>query len=199
SSKYGYEEAARIAQETISGAHTTTPIYQTVDRYGGIPFMTARLRSLPRMVRQAVTNPGLMRQASGIPLAAAVTAAMPPDVQERQKMLGPEAIPIPGLVDAEGRQRFLTRNPLSVNPSMDIIGLGSGVGGALGAVGEAIANVDLPHTLATGQAQPIIRPGEVPPMDADWDRTLYALQRVSPSIGRSAQRLQVAAQGTTRF
>src|SRR5207237_10863198 len=106
SSKYGYEEAARIAQETISGAHTTTPIYQTVDRYGGIPFMTARLRSLPRMVRQAVTNPGLMRQASGIPLAAAVPAAMPPDVQARQRMPGPAAIPMPGLGAAGGPHGF---------------------------------------------------------------------------------------------
>lgn len=197
--KYGYAEAARIAQETISGAHVSSPLYQVLDRYGGVPFLSARARSFPRFMKMAITNPGAMRLASGIPLAQAMGAAMPPDVQARQRMLGPDAIPIPGWVDQEGRQRFLSKNPLAVSPSADVLSLGTGVLGPVGALLDAWRNVDMTHTTQAGQAEPINRPGEMPPIDADWERTMYVLERGAPAIARSAERVAMAAQGRTRF
>jgi diguanylate cyclase (GGDEF)-like protein len=199
SRKYGYEEAARIAQETIGDAANTSPIVQTLERYGGIPFLTARIKALPKLARTAVRNPGIIRQLSGIPLAQGMQAALPPDQQQRAQMLGPGAIPLPGVKDAAGRPRFVTRNPLAVSPLADIGGLGGGLGGFVGAGIEAYGNADWQRTLMTGKAESITRPGEMPPLDALGARVQFVEDRLEPSFLRAGQRIQRASEGTTRF
>lgn len=197
--KYGYEEAARIAQETIGDSRMTHPLVQALERYGGVPFLTARIKALPKLARTAVTQPGILRQMSGIPFAQAMQSALPPDERQRAALLGPGAIPLPGVRDAQGRQRYVVRNPFVVTPLADIGGLGLGVGGAAGAALAAYGNVDWARTLVTGQAESITKPGEMPPLDALDARIQFVEDRLLPSFVRSGARLQRAAQGATRY
>lgn len=199
--KLGYVKAAQIAQDTLGDFKNTPALIQTVERYGGIPFVTSRAKALPRMISIAVNNPDILLRYSGYRVAQGLAKAAGLETQARQQALGePTAIPIPGMRDKSGQQQFLLHNPLSLNPVQDIQNLGAGIGGALSAGLGAAFNVDLSRGFKTGKFSPIVQPGSLPPIDALKERLRYLQEHAGPGIfTRNVPRLQNAMEGTTRY
>lgn len=203
--KYGYAKAAQIAHETISGDHMTSYIanaaIRAVEKYGGIPFVTARSKAAPLMLKIALENPQILRRWSGVDVAQGMASAIGPEAKIRQQIAGdPTAIPIPGMKDRYGRQRLLTTNPLEVNPATDLQHLGAGVGGAASSIASGLLNTDFSRGFATGKFEPIVKPGAMPPDMARQARLDYVTGRTGPGLfTRGIPGIGRAISGTTQY
>lgn len=204
--KLGYRKAAQIAQETISGEHltnvTANAFIKAVEKYGGIPFVTARSKALPKMLAMVVHNPDILLRYSGYRVAHGLAEAGGPAVQQRQQLLpnADTAIPVPGATDRLGKPKFAASNPFAINPLDDLGHLGYGIGGPLTTGISAAMNLDLPRAFGGGGLYPITKPGEMPPLEEAAKRLEFVRQRTFPPLlGRGISRIGHALAGTTEY
>jgi hypothetical protein len=194
--KYSPEEAAQIAQETISGTGPPGQVLSYAERSGVLPFITSRVRSAPKMLGIAAQRPDILLRP--LRVGPAMATALGPEAGSRQALGGePETtMPVPGLRDRYGRQVIMP-NPLVMSPTggaPEAVGIG-GLG-PLSRINDAIRNVR--PTKQGGEA--IVEPGSMPP----WEALLKRLQYAAPAFGlggpipNAVARLGMASRGETQ-
>ncbi len=196
--KYTPEEAARIAQETISGTGPPGKALTAIERLGIVPFVTSKARGLPKMAQIAATRPDIMLRYSGLNESRALGTAMGPETRARQQIeeqrTGMPSIPVPGMTH-DGRQVVLPQSPFALSPLGGLPeAVGLGLGGPLGRAREAYQNV---RASPTKGGQPIVEPGSVPP----WEDLLRRVQYVwhGGTVGGAVSRIGMAARGETPY
>lgn len=196
------DEAAQIVDRALFDHADQNVILAGIQKYGFIPFMGSRLKGLENTLQILTKNPDILIRQSGLRLGQAVQQAAGEEGPLRDPKTGKLQFPFGGDRTAAGQilsqDPFQPLDPMTLPINQPFGAWQSGV--------NAITNQDpwRRETFPDGGGF-IVRPGELPPMDAVVERAKYALEAyaplgvLTPGIGRGAKRLDRAAAGTTQY
>lgn len=201
------DEAARITDKALFDHTDVDARVAALNKYGFMPFLSTRLKGLENSASIFFKNPDILLRHSGFRLGQTAMGMAGPEAAARDQLpntSGKLRIPIPGMRDEQGRQRYATGQVFSqkpwdaLNPAMS----NPFSGGVFAPIYNALQNQDPFKQEMTGEGS-IVKPGELPPLDAAGQRLKYAVQGsvppLTPFLGRDWERIQRARNGETRY
>jgi len=199
------DEAARITDKALFDHTDVDGRVAALNKYGAVPFLSTRLKGLENSLSILLKNPDIILRHSGYRLRQLAGAVAGPEAEVRDAVTPNPTdqlrFPVPGLKDEYGRPRYLTgqlfsQSPFTaLNPSLN----NPFSGGVFAPLIAAATNYDPYKAETTGEGE-IVKPGELPPLDAILQRLKFAYQGTAPSlVGREFARVGRAAAGETRY
>lgn len=201
------DEAAQIVDRALFDHMDVDARVAALNKYGILPFLSTRIKGAENSLAIWLKNPDILLRHSGLRLGQAGFAVASPEAQQRDELRRPgEQLPLylPGMTGPQGRPlaatgQLFSQNPLvALNPEMN----DPFAGGVLGPAREALQNFDEFKRQVTGESF-IVKPGEVPALEAILARVKHAAQgtvpTLTPGVGREWQALGRAAEGVSTY
>ncbi len=205
------EEAARITDRALFDHMDVDGTVALLNKYGPIPFLSTKIKGLENATTILLNNPDILLRYSGLRLAQALSHAAGPEAEKRgivDEKTGKLRFYAPGTADENGVPIAYGGGFLDVNPlSVDRIGLDQFDpfrGGVFAPALNALRNDDPFKREVTGDSF-IVKPGELPPLDAILKRAdvaaeAYApLGTLTPYYGREARRISRGMRGVSQY